>query len=40
MRGISAQEVCERMLIKINEHQGNAEQYDDITLVALQANSN
>jgi sigma-B regulation protein RsbU (phosphoserine phosphatase) len=40
MRGLSAQEICERFLVLINEYKENTEQYDDITILALQANSN
>jgi len=37
--GKSAQEVCESIMDKVNGDQLNEEQYDDITLVAVQANS-
>jgi serine phosphatase RsbU (regulator of sigma subunit) len=40
LRDLSAQEICEKMLERIIEYQGNTEQYDDITIFALQANSN
>jgi len=40
MQGLPAQEICERFLILINVYKENSEQYDDITIFALQANSN
>ena len=40
MRGLTAQEICDSMQVSIEEYQQNAEQYDDITIFAIQANSN
>jgi sigma-B regulation protein RsbU (phosphoserine phosphatase) len=37
--GKSAQEVCDGIMEKINSYQKNEDHYDDITLVAVQANS-
>ena len=36
--GISAQKVCDSIMEKIDRYQQNEEQYDDITLLAVQAN--
>ena len=39
LAGKTAQEICEGIMEEMNEYQQNEDHYDDITLVAVQANS-